>query len=113
MHNPIFNPAGVDYNMHNRLVCAVMDEMDVHDMKVEGNGEQNIRFFKRKVEAVLWGLLADQRLEGYQRFALKQYKNAKGDCILRGHSNRSVSFQSAQARVGPGKDPISFVLYHL
>ena len=37
LHNPIFNPADVDHNMHDRLVCAVMDDMDVQDMKVEGD----------------------------------------------------------------------------
>jgi hypothetical protein len=26
--------------------------------------------------------LADERLEGCQHFAFKEYKNAKGDCIL-------------------------------
>ena len=56
-------------------------------------------------------LLADERLEGCQHFAFKEYKNAKGDCILGGHANGSVSFQVAQARVGPGKVPISIVLY--
>ncbi len=38
LHNPmiqIFNPADVDRNMHDRLVRVVMDEMDIHDMKVE------------------------------------------------------------------------------
>jgi hypothetical protein len=45
------------------LVCAVMDYMDVHDIKVEGGGEQDIRFFKRKVEAVLLELFADERLD--------------------------------------------------
>jgi hypothetical protein len=24
----------IDHNMHDRLVCAVVDDMDVHDMKV-------------------------------------------------------------------------------
>ena len=50
-------------------------------------------------------------LEGCQRFAFKEYKNANGDRILGGHANGSVSFQIAQARVGPGKVPISIVLY--
>ena len=46
MHNPIFNPANIDHYMHDRLVRSVMDDTDVHDMKMEGNGEQdNIHFF--------------------------------------------------------------------
>jgi hypothetical protein len=40
-----------------------MDYMDVHNIKVEGGGEQDIRFFKRKVEAVLLELFADERLD--------------------------------------------------
>jgi hypothetical protein len=35
LHNLIFNPA---HNMHDRLVRAGMDDMDVHDMKMEGEG---------------------------------------------------------------------------
>jgi hypothetical protein len=47
LHILIFNP---DHNMHNRLMHAVMDKMDVHDIKVEGDGEQDVRFFKHKVK---------------------------------------------------------------
>ena len=50
LHNLIFNPADVDHNMHNRLIRAVMDKMDVHEMKVDGHGEQDVRFFKHKVK---------------------------------------------------------------
>jgi hypothetical protein len=63
------------------------------------------------VEDVLLELVADERLEGCQHFAFKEYKNANGDCILGGHANGSVSYQIAQARVGPEKVPISIVLY--
>jgi hypothetical protein len=81
LHNPIFNPANVDHNMHDRHVCAVMDDMDVHNMKVEGDGEKDVRFFKHKLEAVLRELLADERLEGCQHFAFKEYKNTNGERI--------------------------------
>jgi uncharacterized protein YhfF len=80
LNNPIFNPATnirVDHTMHNRLVCAVMDDMDVHHMKMEGDGKQNVRFFKRKVEAVLRELLADECLEGCQHLMFKEYKKTK------------------------------------
>jgi hypothetical protein len=64
------------------------------------------------VEDVLLELVADERLEGCQHFAFKEYKNANGDRILGGHANGSVSsYQIAQARVGPEKVPISIVLY--
>jgi len=56
-------------------------------------------------------LVADELLEGCQHFAFKEYKNTNGDRILGGHANGSVSFQIAQASVGPGKVPISIVLY--
>ena len=46
------------------LMCAVADEVDIHNMWQEGDGEQDVRFFKRKVEVVLRELLADERLEG-------------------------------------------------
>ena len=97
--------------MHDRLMHAVADGMAVHDMWQEGDGEQDVRFFLRKVEDVVRELVADERLEGCQHFAFKEYKNANGDCILGGHANGSVSFQIAQASVGPGKVPISIVLY--
>ena len=61
---------------------------------------------------MLLELVADERLEGCQHFAFKEYKNANGDdCILGGHANGFVSYQIAQARVGPEKVPISIVLY--
>ena len=51
--------------MHERLMRAVADgEMDIHDMWQEGDGQQDVRFFKRKVEVVLRELLADERLAG-------------------------------------------------
>ena len=107
-----FDSDEVDHDMHERLMRAVADgEMDIHDMWQEGDGEQDVRFFKRKVEVVLRELIADERLEGCQHYAFKEYKNANGDRILGGHANGSVSFQLAQARVGPGKVPISIVLY--
>ena len=111
LQNENFDPDEVDHNMHDRLMRAVADEMDVHEMWQEGDGEQDVKFFKRRIEAVLRELLADERLEGCQHFAFKEYKNAKGERILGGHANGSVSFQIAQARVGPGKVPISIVLY--
>ena len=111
LHNDNFDVDEVDHNMHDRLMHAVADGMAVHDMWQEGDGEQDVRFFLRKVEDVVRELVADERLEGCQHFAFKEYKNANGDRILGGHANGSVSFQIAQASVGPGKVPISIVLY--
>jgi hypothetical protein len=112
LHNKDFDSDEVDHNMHERLMRAVADgEMDIHDMWQEGDGQQDVRFFKRKVEVVLRELLADEQLAGCQHYAFKEYKNSNGDRILGRHANGSVSFQLAQARVGPGKVPISIVLY--
>jgi len=112
LHNPEFNASEVDHDMHERLMRAVeVGEMDILDMWQDGDGEQDVRFFKRKVEVVLRELLADERLEGCQHFAFKEYKNPKGERILGGHANGSITFQLAQAKVGPGKVPISIVLY--
>jgi hypothetical protein len=64
IHLPV---ADVNHNMHDRPMRGVMEDMDVHDMKVEpveGDGEQDIWFFKHKVKAVLLELLADKRREG-------------------------------------------------
>jgi len=111
LHNDNFDVDEIDHNMNDLLMHAVADWMAVHNMWQEGDGEQDVRFFLRKVEAVVRELVADERLEGCQHFAFKEYKNANGDRILGGHANGSVSFQIAQASVGPGKVPISIVLY--
>jgi hypothetical protein len=111
LHIDNFDVDEVDHNMHDRLMHAVADGMAVHDMWQEGDGEQDVWFFLRKVEDVVLELVADEHLQGCQHFAFREYKNANGDCILGGHANGSVSFQIAQERVGPGKVPISIVLY--
>jgi hypothetical protein len=111
LHNDNFDVDEIDHNMNDLLMHAVADGMAVHNMWQEGDGEQDVRFFLRKVEDVVRELVADERLEGCQHFAFKEYKNANGDRILGGHANGSVSFQIAQASVGPGKVPISIVLY--
>ena len=65
LHNKDFDSDEVDHNMHERLMRAVAyGEMDIHDMWQEGDGQQDVRFFKRKVEVVLLELLADERLAG-------------------------------------------------
>ncbi len=58
--------------------------------------------------------MADMRLEGSQHFVFHEYKDPRGNRLLTGHSNDSVSFQLAQIRVGEaceGKVPVSIVLY--
>jgi len=49
LQNENFNR--VDHNMHDRLrvMCAVADEMDVHEMWQEGDGKQDVKFFKLRI----------------------------------------------------------------
>ena len=53
----------VDHNMQDRLrvMCAVADEMDVHEMWQEGDGKQDVKFFKLRIEAVLRELQTNPR----------------------------------------------------
>ena len=111
LSQPDFDSEDVDADMHNRLMRAVdTGETEVHDMWAQGDGEQDVRFYMRNVESVVRELLADERLAHHQHFAFKEYKNARGDRILGGHANGSITFQMAQMEVGPGKVPISIVL---
>lgn len=65
LHHPDFSPEEVDHDMHARLMAAVAEgHIQVHDMQLDGDGEQDLRFFKRPVETVLRELLADERLAG-------------------------------------------------
>ena len=112
LHHPEFNADEVDHNMHERLMTAVEDgDVEVLDMHVDGDGDQDMRFFKRKVESVLRELISDQRLAGCQHFAFKEYRDGRGRRVLGGHANGSVSFQMGQIQVGPDNVPISIVLY--
>lgn len=50
-------------------------------------------------------------MTGCQHFAFKEYKDARGERIIGGHANGSVTFQVAQLRAGAGVVPVSIVLY--
>ena len=112
LHHPDFDPDDVDHDMHERLMAAIEEgDLQIIDLKEHGDGEQDVRLFKRPAGKVLRELLADPRLAGCQHFAFKEYKDAGGARILGGHANGSVSFQLAQIRVGTDTVPISIVLY--
>ena len=112
LHHPDFDPAEVDHDMHQRLMGAIAEgDLQVIDLHEEGDGNQDVRLFKRPVSKVLLELLSDSRLAGSQHFAFKEYKDATGARIIGGHANGSVTFQLAQIRVGEGVVPISIVLY--
>ena len=112
LHHPDFDPDEVDHDMHERLMGAIEEgDLQVIDLKGDGDGEQDVRLFKRPAGKVLRELLADPRLAGCQHFAFKEYKDSNGVRILGGHANGSVTFQLAQVRVGKDTVPISIVLY--
>ena len=63
LKNPEFSIDEVDSNMHERLLRSIRDrKIEVLDMSQEGDGEHDVRFFKRKVDTVLRELLFDERL---------------------------------------------------
>jgi hypothetical protein len=83
----------------------------VIDLWEEGDGNQPVHLYKRPGLKVLRELLADASLAWRQHFAFKEYKNARGGRILACDANGSLTFQLAQIDVGPGKVPISIVLF--
>jgi hypothetical protein len=66
-----------------------MDNMDVHNMKVEGDGEQDVRFFKHKAEAVLRELQKHKRRSHPRlaRYCFYLFPNSKGTRGPRNSSN--------------------------
>ena len=100
LKNPEFSIDEVDSNMHERLLRSIGDgETEVLDMWQGGDGEHDVRFFKRKVETVLRELLFDERLEGWPGVPVLWLQNSQGERILRGHVNGSGMFQVAQEKV--------------
>ena len=78
LHHPDFDPDDVDHDMHERLMAAIEEgDLQIIDLKEHGDGEQDVRLFKRPAGKVLRELLADPRLAGCQHFAFKEYKDAR------------------------------------
>ena len=50
-------------------------------LKEEGDGDQDVRPYKRPALKVLKELLSDERLAGHQHFGFKLYKNSQGSRI--------------------------------
>ena len=63
------------------------------------------------MEKVLRELIGDMRLAGNQHYAFHEYKDPHGNRLFAGDANGSVSFQLAQIKMGPGKVPVSIVIY--
>ena len=67
LHHPDFDPAEVDHDMHERLMGAIeQGDLEIIDLREEGDGDQDVRLFKRPADKVLRELLADPRLAGCQ-----------------------------------------------
>jgi hypothetical protein len=113
LHHPDFDTQDVDHDLHDRVMRAISDgDIEVHDMWVEGDGVQDVRFFRRPGLKVLQELLGDPRLAGRQHFGFQEYKDPRtGERIVSCEANGTVTFQLAQLRIGPDKVPVSIVLY--
>lgn len=112
LHHPDFDPKTVDHDMHVRLMKAIEEgDIEVIDLWEDGDGQQDVRLYKRPALKVLRELLSDERLAGHQHFGFKLYKNSQGSRILACDANGSITFQLAQISIGAGKVPISIVLY--
>ena len=70
--HPNFDPKNVDHDMHERLMWAIEDgNIEVLDLKEEGDGDQDESLYKRPALKVLRELLSDERLAGHQHFSFK------------------------------------------
>ena len=79
LHHPDFDPDDVDHDMHERLMAAIEEgDLQVIDLKEDGDGNQDVRLLKRPAGKVLRELLSKQRMAGCQHFAFKEYKDAGG-----------------------------------
>lgn len=76
----------------------------------EGDGNQRLKFYLNDFAWVFQDLLSDLRLEGYQTFEFKEQKDLSGDRVF-GEANGSIKFQVAANIIGPGKVPLSVVIY--
>lgn len=73
LHHPDFEPAEVDHDMHERLMGAIeQGDLEIIDLWKEGDGDQDVRLFKRPAGKVLRELIADPRLAGCQHFAFRE-----------------------------------------
>jgi hypothetical protein len=110
---PQFNVDEFDTNMLQRLSASIdSGDLQIISMRKEGDGAQNTELFKRQIEKVLRReLIGDMLLAGKQHFAFREYKDPHGNRMFAGDANRAVSFQLAQARIGPNNVPVSIQLY--
>ena len=54
LHHPDFDPDDVDHDMHERLMAAIEEgDLEVIDLKEDGDGNQDVRLFKQPAGKVL------------------------------------------------------------
>jgi len=100
----------------DRRTDAGYRDILIRDKWEEGDGRNECSFYQRSLKKILEELLSDKQLEAHQHFRfeanLAKY-DSKGDQILGGDANGTLSFQLAQLRIGPDKVPVSIqvVLY--
>jgi hypothetical protein len=112
LKNPQLNVDEVDTDMLQRLSASIdSGDLQIFSMRKEGDGAQNPELFKRPIEKVLLELIGDMRLAGKQHFAFREYKDPHRNRMYAGDANGALSFQLAQARIGPNKVPVSIVHY--
>ena len=64
LHHPDFDPDDVDHDMHERLMAAIEEgDLQIIDLKEHGDGEQDVRLFKRQAGKVFRGLLTPRKQE--------------------------------------------------
>ena len=98
--------------MMERLNKAIDEgEFDIFDMGKEGDGHQDVKFFKQNLEKVIRELMPDIRLAGNQHFGFKLFKNSQGERIYGGDANGSVSLDLALLRIGLDRVQLSLVFY--
>jgi hypothetical protein len=111
LKNSLFNADEVDTDMLQRLSAATdCSDLEIISMRVEGDGAQNPKLFKRPIEKVMRELIGDMRLAGKQQYAFQEYKDPHGKRLFAGDANGSVSFQLAQLKSGCTKF-LSIVIY--
>ena len=76
----------------------------------EGDGNQQLKFYLNDLGWVVQDLVQDPSLKGLQVFDFQVQKDSEGLRVF-GEATSSLKFQEAAAAVGPGKVPLSIIIY--
>ena len=88
-------------SIHKRVAAAIAQgHFTSYNMREsDRDGDQDLTFRIRSLEAVLREVLGDERMAGHQHFTFEMLINEDGEREF-GASNGAVSFQLAQLRSG-------------